>query len=90
MINLGQIPLTISQIQKMRHALGLSKKKKDWGYRNYYNSGDTRLPELDDLCDKGLMVCELTAPWKGGFYYFVTEDGVRLMNNVFGKFKVKE
>ena len=43
-MNISEIKLSVSQIQKMKHAIGLDNpsqsKRKPVAYRNYYAAGD--------------------------------------------------
>lgn len=61
--------LTESQIKKMKHALGLNRKRES--YRNYYFLSNPS-KELDELVNIRLMDVQKR---DNGFYYFVTDRG---------------
>lgn len=86
---LNNLNVSISQIDKIKHALGfdssLIKKGKYKPYRNHYAmspSGDV-FKELQDLCLKGYMY---TVPPKdeGMWYFYVSKQGFELLENLTG------
>lgn len=66
--------LTLDDLKKLRHMLGMTYKPRDWGFRNYYaTSGGEAMHALDRLATLGYVV-------KGGrtgdmIYYHATESG---------------
>jgi len=81
--------LSLNQIKKCRHALGLTSVGAKKSFRNYYNTGPIRDGELDELVNKKIMTRRQQSKEMGGFYYFITDYGVSIFQEIFGKFKVK-
>jgi hypothetical protein len=66
--------LTVDDLKKLRHMLGMTYAQREWGFRNYYaTSGGEAMTALDRLATLGYVV-------KGGssnsmHYYHATENG---------------
>lgn len=66
--------LTLDDLKKLRHMLGMTYERRNWGFRNYYaTSGGEAMFALDRLARMGYVV-------KGGnsdsmHYYHATESG---------------
>jgi len=46
----------VEDMDNLRHMLGidLSQPKKTWGYRNFFDAGDSDLPSMERLVELGL------------------------------------
>lgn len=72
--------ITETQANQMLHAIGADHKKaREYlgrltyhAYRNYYDAGGSDIDKWKDLVDKGYAN-------KGGHFYHVTTDGLRLL-----------
>lgn len=86
-MNLNEIRLSMTQIQKMKHALGLNHpfntQKALVTYRNYYVTGDDS--EWNELVDRGLANKRNDPFSKGDFVYHVSERGLDLLSEIMGK-----
>jgi hypothetical protein len=67
--------LTLDDLKKLRHMLGMTYERRNWGFRNYYaTSGGEAMASLDRLTTLGYVV-------KGHVddsmhYYHATEAGM--------------
>lgn len=86
-MNLNEIRLGVSQIQKMKHALGLNRptnsKMKLVANRNFYVTGDD--PEWNELVERGLANKRSDPFCKGDYVYHVSELGVDYLSRIIGK-----
>lgn len=77
----------MSQIQKMRHALGLyhpiNSKMKLVANRNFYVTGDD--PEWNELVERGLASKRSDPSCKGDYMYHVSEMGLDYLSRIIGK-----
>jgi hypothetical protein len=66
--------LTLDDLKKLRHMLGVTHERRSWGFRNYYaTSGGEAMDSLERLTRLGYVA-------KGGssdsmHYYHATENG---------------
>ncbi len=86
-MNYDEIKLSVSQIQMMKHALGLDNpflsKRKPEAYRNYYATGDD--PEWNDIVEKGLAEKRADPFCKGDVIYHLTTEGIDYLSSLIGK-----
>jgi hypothetical protein len=73
------VKLSISQIKKMKHALGHDISLSS--YRNYFCSHDSD-PELDELVDVGIIMKTVRPHSQGGIYYHVTDRGIEMLKEI--------
>jgi hypothetical protein len=77
--------LTVIQLDKLKHSLGLNYSKE--AYRNYYNAGEPD-QDLEPLVDLGYMKKADKGPEWGGIYYYITESGMELVKKFVGDFRM--
>lgn len=85
-MNINEIKLSVSQINKMKHAVGLNmtqSEKRPVAYRNYFATGDD--PEWNEIVDFGLAVKRSDPFCKDDFVYHLTEDGIEFLSKVIDK-----
>lgn len=86
-MNIHEIKLSVSQIKKMQHAIGLDNpsqsKTKQVAYRNYYAAGDD--PEWNEVVEKGLAVKRADPFCKGDYIYHLTAQGIEYLSSILGK-----
>ena len=73
------IKLSIKQIKEMKHALGDEITNNP--YRNYYNT-NIECDSWNELVSLGLAVKWNRGNQLGGFYYGVTEEGIKLLKEI--------
>lgn len=80
------IKLSIEQIRKMRHAIGLtadtSTKKMYTPYRNYYVTGED--PDWEELAEAGLASKRQDIFYKDDTIYSVTAAGCAALQEITG------
>lgn len=85
--NLGQVSLTLNQIDDMRHAIGFEPSDMRKGQRRYafqrnYFVACRPEPEWEDLVARGFA--EVRDVMDGRhIYYAVTPEGVRVLEDIF-------
>jgi len=68
--------LTLDDLKKLRHMLGMTYEPRDWGFRNYYaTSGGEAMQALDRLVTMGYVVKSRTSG-DSMHYYHATEAGM--------------
>ena len=87
------ISLTLNQIEKMQHCIGLNKflefdKRKGQNkyvvYRNHYANGYQTNPELDKIVETGLMKSWTKMGNNQTYYYYrVSEKGLEFLGRMF-------
>ena len=86
-MKLNEVRLSVTQIQKMKHALGLNRpnnsKMKLVAQRNFYATGDD--PEWNELVEKGLANKRNDPFCKGDFLYHVSDLGIDYLSRIVGK-----
>lgn len=85
-MNLNEVRLSVTQIEKMKHALGLNhpnSKMKLVAYRNFYATGDD--PEWNELVERGLANKRSDPFCKGDIVYHVSEVGLDYLSRIIGK-----
>lgn len=82
----NEIKLSIAQLEKCKHTLGLTRNIKV-SNRNYYNSGEDEDEDLEQLVTIGLMKTIDRGLEMGGWFYHVTDEGMKVMKRIFGSFK---
>lgn len=86
-MNINEIKLSVSQITKMKHAIGLDNpsqsKKNPVAYRNYYATGDD--PEWNEVVEMGLAVKRSDPFCKDDFVYHLNTHGIEYLSNIIGK-----
>ena len=86
-----EILLSPTQIQKMKHSLGLNKiigNRAPKAYRNYYNSGNLIDDDFEKLCNIDLAEKAVKSKEDGGIYYFITKEGIKVLKQYIGNFKI--
>lgn len=75
----GTIKLSSNQINKMKYALGLDRRKPGRSsytpYRNAFFTGDD--PEWNELVEQGLATKSADPFCSGNYAYFVTPAGIK-------------
>ena len=74
--NKSEFNLLKVQIDMMSHAMGLNSRNKK-PYRNYYNTGRHINRSWEDLKENGLAIRDDTSPQMGGYYYHISDYGLR-------------
>ncbi len=86
-MNINEIKLSVSQINMMKHALGIDKpyhaNKKPVAYRNFYATGDD--PEWNEIVEKGLAEKRADPFCKGDVVYHLTTQGIDYLSSILGK-----
>ena len=86
-MNINEIRLSVSQIQKMKHALGLNhptnSKMKLVVNRNFYATDDD--PEWNELVERGLASKRSDPFCKGDIVYHVSEEGLDYLSRIMCK-----
>ena len=86
-MNISEIKLSVSQIQKMKHAIGLDNpsqsKRKPVAYRNYYAAGDDS--EWNEIVEAGLATKRSDPFCKGDFIYHLNNQVIEYLSNIIGK-----
>ena len=69
--------LTAADRSKLRHMLGVEpdRKKKDWGFRNYYACGGSDEKSMRRLEVAGFV--RQGRPYNESFYFHATEEGCK-------------
>lgn len=66
--------LTLDDLKKLRHMLGMTYERSNWGFRNYYaTSGGEAMEALDRLVTLGFVIKGHSSD--GMSYYHATENG---------------
>lgn len=66
--------LTLDDLKKLRHMLGMTYARRDWGFRNYYaTSGGEAMYALDRLVTLGHVTKGCVS--REMHYYHATESG---------------
>jgi len=77
---------SVEQLQKMKHALGLTRiDKPNESYRNYYNTDEDA--DWEDLVTRGYAERQGVNGYAGSFIYRVSERGKELLKQIIGNFK---
>lgn len=86
-MNINEVKLSVSQINKMKHAIGLDNpsrsKKEPEAYRNFFATGDDS--EWNEIVGKGLAVKRTDPFCKNDFVYQLTPQGIEYLSNIIGK-----
>ena len=83
-----EIKLSIGQINKMKHAIGLNvarpnSKRKYVAYRNYYDAGESPNQDWEELVELNLAIkrnCNISK----SIIYHVSEEGLLYLSDLLG------
>ncbi len=85
MVHMNEIPVTLEQMNLMKHSIGFEQNKVKRGkyeaYRNYFCAGQKPMDEFEELIIHGWAVKDIRQEQT---YYFITKTGIEFLEKATG------